>query len=84
MVCSWSRTLATRSANALCPSELVQGLGKTVEAIATCILNPSNDPSEKTTLVLAPLALLQQWKNELEEKVEKDYVSVLIYHGEPP
>ncbi|GAA5965007.1 hypothetical protein JCM8115_005679 [Rhodotorula mucilaginosa] len=57
------------------------GLGKTVEAIATCILNPSNDPSEKTTLVLAPLALLQQWKNEIEEKVEKDYVSVLIYHG---
>ncbi|GAA5866871.1 hypothetical protein JCM3774_004583 [Rhodotorula dairenensis] len=57
------------------------GLGKTVEAIATCILNPSNDPTEKTTLVLAPLALLQQWKNELEEKVEKDYVSVLIYHG---
>ncbi|GAA5992067.1 hypothetical protein JCM10908_000725 [Rhodotorula pacifica] len=57
------------------------GLGKTVEAIATCILNPSNDPEEKTTLVLAPLALLQQWKNELEEKVEKDYVSVLIYHG---
>lgn len=32
--------------------------------------------------MLAPLALLQQWKNELEEKVEKDYVSVLIYHGE--
>jgi SNF2 family DNA or RNA helicase len=63
--------------------QLVQGLGKTVEAIATCILNPSNDPSEKTTLVLAPLALLQQWKNEIEEKVEKDYVSVLIYHGEP-
>ncbi|GAA6022649.1 hypothetical protein JCM8202_005034 [Rhodotorula sphaerocarpa] len=57
------------------------GLGKTVEAIATCILNPSTDPSEKTTLILAPVALLQQWKEELEEKVEKDYVSVLIYHG---
>lgn len=31
--------------------------------------------------MLAPLALLQQWKDELEEKVEKDHVSVLIYHG---
>ncbi|GAA5891117.1 hypothetical protein JCM6882_006429 [Rhodosporidiobolus microsporus] len=57
------------------------GLGKTVEAIATCLINESGDPSEKTTLVVAPLALLEQWKEELETKVEKNYFSVAIYHG---
>lgn len=74
------RSALSRSTLLIMPSP-AQGLGKTVEAIATCILNPSTDPSEKTTLILAPVALLQQWKEELEEKVEKDYVSVLIYHG---
>ncbi|GAA5826974.1 hypothetical protein JCM11251_002186 [Rhodosporidiobolus azoricus] len=57
------------------------GLGKTVEAIATCLINESSDPAEKTTLVVAPLALLEQWKDELESKVEKNYFSVCIYHG---
>ncbi|GAA5916809.1 hypothetical protein JCM8208_004781 [Rhodotorula glutinis] len=57
------------------------GLGKTIEAIATCLLNESRDPKEKTTLVVAPLALLAQWRAELEEKVEPGYLSILTYHG---
>ncbi|BGP44657.1 hypothetical protein JCM10450v2_000471 [Rhodotorula kratochvilovae] len=57
------------------------GLGKTIEAIATCLLNESRDPKEKTTLIVAPLALLAQWRAELEEKVEDGYLSILTYHG---
>ncbi|GAA5838317.1 hypothetical protein JCM9279_003197 [Rhodotorula babjevae] len=57
------------------------GLGKTIEAIATCLLNESRDSKEKTTLVVAPLALLAQWRAELEEKVEPGYLSILTYHG---
>ncbi|KAJ7437384.1 P-loop containing nucleoside triphosphate hydrolase protein [Mycena galericulata] len=34
------------------------GLGKTVQMIATMCKNPSEDPACKTTLILAPLALL--------------------------
>ncbi|GAA5878832.1 hypothetical protein JCM1840_000729 [Sporobolomyces johnsonii] len=57
------------------------GLGKTVEAIAMLLLNESSDLQEKSTLVVAPLALLEQWKTEIEEKTEPGYFSILIYHG---
>ena len=36
------------------------GLGKTVSTIATIAGNPSEDRKVNTTLVIAPLALLQQ------------------------
>jgi SNF2 family DNA or RNA helicase len=42
-----------------------RGLGKTVEAIAIALINESNDSNEKTNLVVAPLALLEQWKVRL-------------------
>lgn len=45
------------------------------------MLNESRDPEEKTTLVVAPLALLEQWRSELEEKVDPGYLSILTYHG---
>ncbi|GAA5958411.1 hypothetical protein JCM3765_007868 [Sporobolomyces pararoseus] len=57
------------------------GLGKTVESIALMCANESRDPEEKSTLIVAPLALLEQWKEEIEEKTEKGYFSILIYHG---
>lgn len=37
------------------------GLGKTLSSIATMVGNPSQDRKVKTTLVIAPLALLQQY-----------------------
>lgn len=37
------------------------GLGKTLSSIATIVGNPSTDKKAKTTLVVAPLALLQQY-----------------------
>lgn len=37
------------------------GLGKTLSSIATIAGNPSEDRKVRTTLVVAPLALLQQY-----------------------
>ncbi|PPQ80470.1 hypothetical protein CVT24_002545 [Panaeolus cyanescens] len=57
------------------------GLGKTVQMISLMMMNPSQDPKKKTTLILAPLALLDQWKMEIEMKTDAD-LKVLIYHGQ--
>ena len=43
--------------------------------------NKSDDPAVKTTLIVAPLALLDQWKLEIELKTN-DTMSALIYHGQ--
>ncbi|KAJ9107372.1 hypothetical protein QFC21_000822 [Naganishia friedmannii] len=56
------------------------GLGKTVQTIATMIANPSTDPTCKTTLIVAPLALLEQWKLEIEHKTYGQ-LRVYIFHG---
>ncbi|KNE59641.1 hypothetical protein AMAG_03894 [Allomyces macrogynus ATCC 38327] len=46
------------------------GLGKTVQAIALMLATRNSVPKgkPKTTLVVAPLALLEQWRMEVEEK----------------
>jgi SNF2 family DNA or RNA helicase len=44
-------------------------------------MNKSQDPACKTTLILAPTALLDQWKLEIEMKTNCD-VKCLIYHGQ--
>jgi SNF2 family DNA or RNA helicase len=47
----------------------------------TCMVkNRSVDPARKTTLIIAPLALLDQWKLEIEDKSNCGF-SCLIYHG---
>ncbi|PPQ65989.1 hypothetical protein CVT26_010649 [Gymnopilus dilepis] len=56
------------------------GLGKTVQMIACMVMNRSKDKARKTTLILAPTALLDQWKAEIESKTNCD-LKVLIYHG---
>jgi SNF2 family DNA or RNA helicase len=43
--------------------------------------NQSDDPAVKTNLILAPVALLEQWKLEIESKTDDGLFSVLIYHG---
>ncbi|KAI1769337.1 SNF2 family N-terminal domain-containing protein [Hypoxylon sp. FL1150] len=65
------------------------GLGKTLQSIALILSNqkPSDMGSEKariekTTLVVAPLALIRQWEAELKEKVTEDHkLRVLVHHG---
>ena len=42
--------------------------------------NPSSDPAVKTTLIIAPLALLNQWQMEIETKTN-DRMKAYIYHG---
>ncbi|KLO17670.1 hypothetical protein SCHPADRAFT_900413 [Schizopora paradoxa] len=56
------------------------GLGKTVQMISTIMANKSTDPAVKTTLIIAPVALLDQWKLEIELKTNYA-LKCLIYHG---
>lgn len=56
------------------------GLGKTVQMISMMMHNRSKDPVCKTSLILAPTALLDQWKLEIELKTN-DSLSCVIYHG---
>ncbi|KAF8804469.1 hypothetical protein BYT27DRAFT_7243611 [Phlegmacium glaucopus] len=56
------------------------GLGKTIQMMSLIVKNQSTDPLCKTTLILAPLALLDQWKMEIETKTNCG-LKCLIYHG---
>ncbi|KAL6890755.1 SNF2 family N-terminal domain-containing protein [Trichoderma evansii] len=69
------------------------GLGKTLQSISLILLNqrPRKDEDgwqksfqkvDKTTLVVAPLALIRQWESEINEKVvEAHGLKVLVHHG---
>ncbi|OOF98796.1 hypothetical protein ASPCADRAFT_41580 [Aspergillus carbonarius ITEM 5010] len=62
------------------------GLGKTVQAIALMLSNckPADGLRRpfKSTLVVAPLALIKQWESEIMSKVESSHrMRVLVYHG---
>ncbi|EME49631.1 hypothetical protein DOTSEDRAFT_68421 [Dothistroma septosporum NZE10] len=73
------------------------GLGKTVQSVALMLTNPRPDldakpenkkqklPGKevgKSTLVVAPLALIKQWESEIKTKVSKSHaLKVLVHHG---
>ena len=71
------------------------GLGKTIQSIALLLTNPRplSDSAEatkrklaadveKTTLVVAPLALIKQWEGEITDRVESSHkLKVLVHHG---
>ncbi|KAH6894322.1 SNF2 family N-terminal domain-containing protein [Thelonectria olida] len=69
------------------------GLGKTLQTISLILTNqkPKKDAPgwkkqfdkvEKTTLVVAPLALIRQWEHEIKDKVEKTHgLKVCVHHG---
>lgn len=58
------------------------GLGKTVQAIALIVARPSEELSCKTTLIIAPVALMRQWEKEIERHIHRNQrLSVYIYHG---
>ncbi|XXG99387.1 G protein-coupled receptor gpr1 [Hypoxylon texense] len=58
------------------------GLGKTIQALALILDRPSTNHSRKTTLIVAPLALLKQWEQEIQTKVKPRYkLKTIIYHG---
>lgn len=51
--------------------------------IALMLKNRSDDKTCKTNLIIAPKALLQQWKLEIEMK-SQDTLKCLVYHGSFP
>ncbi|KAJ7038866.1 SNF2 family N-terminal domain-containing protein [Mycena alexandri] len=57
------------------------GLGKTMQMIAVIIKNPSQNPSRKTTLVVAPLATIGQWEAEIDKVTGPEGLKCLLYHG---
>lgn len=69
------------------------GLGKTLQSISLIINNPRPDRDdskwkkslngvERGTLVVAPLALIRQWEQELKDKVSKSHrLSICVHHG---
>ncbi|KZV96448.1 hypothetical protein EXIGLDRAFT_733361 [Exidia glandulosa HHB12029] len=58
------------------------GLGKTVQMIATMCLNrPTKEDAEKSTLIIVPTALLEQWRAEIQQKTVEDTFSVFVHHG---
>ncbi|RKP23026.1 SNF2 family N-terminal domain-containing protein, partial [Syncephalis pseudoplumigaleata] len=57
------------------------GLGKTVQTIALMLANSSPDKRQKTTLIIAPLAVIRQWESECQSKASKGLLSVYVYHG---
>jgi SNF2 family DNA or RNA helicase len=59
------------------------GLGKTVQALSLIVSRPSTDSSRKTTLIIAPVALMQQWKREIERLLKPEHkLNVFVLHGE--
>jgi SNF2 family DNA or RNA helicase len=64
------------------------GLGKTLQSISLILSNSKPKDSDKfngverTTLVVAPLALIRQWEAELKEKIADSHkLKVLVHHG---
>lgn len=57
------------------------GLGKTIEGLSLIIANPSKNAARKTTLIVAPVALMRQWEKEIERHIKPAYrLRVYVYH----
>ncbi|KGO66055.1 Zinc finger, RING-type [Penicillium italicum] len=60
------------------------GLGKTIQIISLILANakPLTASSSKTTLIIAPVGVMSNWRNQIQDHAHKETApSVLIYHG---
>jgi SNF2 family DNA or RNA helicase len=60
------------------------GIGKTLQMIALILSNRKpRDEKEycKTTLIVLPVSLIDQWRLEIENKTYEGSLSVYVYHG---
>ncbi|KAI4249743.1 MAG: hypothetical protein L6R40_000532 [Gallowayella cf. fulva] len=60
------------------------GLGKTIQAIALMVSRRSRDPNCKTTLIIAPVALMKQWEREIGCKLKgnrEHQLKTYVLHG---
>ena len=58
------------------------GLGKTLQSIALMLRRPAPRDDHRPNLIVAPVALLQQWKREINKFVAPSHrLSVFIMHG---
>ncbi|KAL4913774.1 SNF2 family N-terminal domain-containing protein [Aspergillus aurantiobrunneus] len=59
------------------------GLGKTIQAIALMVSRPPTEQDRRTTLIIAPVALMHQWKREIERMLRPGHqLKVYVLHGE--
>lgn len=60
------------------------GLGKTIQILSLLVTRKSEDPRCKTTLIVAPVALLRQWKQEIQQKIKtgRHALTVFTHHGQ--
>lgn len=57
------------------------GLGKTVQALALMLANRSKDKKRKTTLIVAPVSVLNVWKGEIKTKIKDSAKVTSIIFG---
>lgn len=59
------------------------GLGKTIQTIALMVARPPTDPDRHPSLIVAPKALMEQWRLEIGRHVKpgNSQLSVFIFHG---
>lgn len=59
------------------------GLGKTLQSIALMLSRPPSADKHRPTLVVAPVALIHQWKREIEKMVHSRHrLNVFVLHGD--
>ncbi|KXT16769.1 hypothetical protein AC579_5481 [Pseudocercospora musae] len=56
------------------------GLGKTIQMLSLMVTRKSDDPRCKTTLIIAPVALMRQWKSEIRNKLKPNRQLLIFTH----
>ncbi|KAK3845402.1 MAG: SNF2 family N-terminal domain-containing protein [Linnemannia gamsii] len=56
------------------------GLGKTIQSIALIVSRPAEPIDDPATLIVAPVALMYQWAEEIRTKTQPGLLKVHIHH----